>query len=220
MSHAMTAMTAASASDASNAGDMPGLRQLIAEDYQAAFERDPAAESLRDIRRFSVGARIVREHRINHWLWERGLKSLALHRAKRVRRKLGADIHPGATIGRRFTIDHGMGVVIGGTAVIGDDCMIYQGATLGMTGKVMSGKRHPTLGDNVMIGAGAIVLGNIHIGSDVRVGAGAVVTRDIPAHTTAVGVPAHPVAHKEAVRLRLVDSTPGVHADDTWSCAL
>lgn len=150
--------------------DAPALRDLIREDAQAAFERDPSADSVSDITRFSVGFKIVRAYRRQHWLYEHGHRSLALWLAMRSRIKYGAEIHPAARIGRRFTIDHGAGVVIGGTAIIGDDCLIYQGATLGMTGK-HGGKRHPTLGNGVMIGAGSIVLGAITVGDGVYVGA-------------------------------------------------
>lgn len=169
-----------------------GLRATIREDAEAALARDPSADSVSDITRFSAGYRIVRAYRIQHWLYERGHRSLALWLAMRSRIKYGADIHPAARIGRRFTIDHGVGVVIGGTAVIGDDCLMYHGATLGMTGK-HGGKRHPTLGNDVMVGAGSIVLGAITVGDGARVGAGSVVVRDVPANVTVVGNPAHVV---------------------------
>ena len=155
-----------------------GLRATIREDAEAALARDPSADSVSDITRFSAGYRIVRAYRIQHWLYERGHRSLALWLAMRSRIKYGADIHPAARIGRRFTIDHGVGVVIGGTAVIGDDCLMYHGATLGMTGK-HGGKRHPTLGDGA------------------RVGAGSVVVDDVPPHTTVVGNPARVVRTRE-----------------------
>ena len=168
------------------------LRALVREDARAAFARDPSADSVEDVTRFSVGFRIVRAYRRQHWLYERGHWTLALWLARRSRVRYGADIHPAARIGRRFTVDHGIGVVIGGTAVIGDDCLMYQGATLGMTGK-HGGKRHPTLGSNVMVGAGSIVLGAITVGDGARVGAGSVVVRDVPANVTVVGNPAHVV---------------------------
>ena len=176
--------------------DAPSLRELLREDAEAAYERDPSAESVSDVRRFSVGNRIVRAYRVQHWLYERGHRSLALWLAKRSRIRYGADIHPAAQIGRRFTIDHGIGVVIGATAVIGDDCLIYQGATLGMTGK-HGGKRHPTLGSDVMVGAGAILLGAIEVGDGARVGAGSVVVDDVLAHATVVGNPARVVRTRE-----------------------
>ncbi len=170
----------------------PTLRELVREDAEAAFRRDPSAESVSDVTRFSVGFRIVRAYRRQHWPYGRGPPPLALWLAPRSRIRYGADIHPAATIGRRFVVDHGIGVVIGGTAVIGDDCLMYQGATLGMTGK-HGGKRHPTLGSDVMVGAGSIVLGAITVGDGARVGAGSVVVRDVPANVTVVGNPAHVV---------------------------
>jgi serine O-acetyltransferase len=195
----------------------------IREDAQAAFERDPAAESLSDIVFFSTGAHIVWAHRRHHWLWQHGARKLALLLAKRMRRRLGADIHPAAQIGRRFTIDHGIGVVIGGTAIIGDDCLIYQNVTLGMTGK-HGGKRHPTLGNGVLIGANATVLGNITIGDNARVGAGSVVVHDVPNDVTVAGVPASIVLDRRSCGLCLVKS--GLDLEDLdnedvrWSCAL
>lgn len=176
--------------------ERPSLRALIREDARAAFERDPSADSVADVVRFSVGFKIVRAYRHQHWLYEHGHRTLALWLAMRTRIRYGADIHPAAQIGRRFTIDHGIGVVIGGTAIIGDDCLIYQGATLGMTGK-HGGKRHPTLGSGVMVGAGSILLGAINVGDGVRVGAGSVVVDDVPANTTVVGNPARVVRTRE-----------------------
>lgn len=180
------------AAPAAEKGPRPSLRALIREDEESALARDPSAESIRDIRRYSIGARIVRAYRMQHWLYERGHRGLALWLARRSRVRYGAEIHPAATIGRRFTIDHGIGIVIGGTAVIGDDCLMYQGVTLGMTGK-HGGKRHPTLGNGVLVGAGAILLGAISVGDGARVGAGSVVVDDVPANTTVVGNPARVV---------------------------
>lgn len=165
------------------------LLAQMREDAEAAFERDPAADSVLDIALFSTGTHIVWAYRRNHWLWTHGAHRLALLLAKRTRRRLAADIHPAATIGRRFTIDHGVGVVIGGTAVIGDDCLLYQGVTLGMTGK-HGGKSHPTLGSGVLVGANATILGNIRVGDNARVGAGSVVVDNVPSDVTVVGVPA------------------------------
>ena len=199
-----------------------GLLKTIREDTQAAFERDPAAESLRDIVLYSVGTHAVWRYRVNHWLYQHGLKNLALWLSKRCRIKLGVDIHPAATIGRRFAIDHGIGVVIGSTAIIGDDCMIYQGATLGMTGRQLYGKRHPTLGNNVLIGANAIVLGNVTIADNAKVGAGAVVVNDVPANMTVAGIPATVVRNRNETKFTLVK--PLVEELDNenvrWSCAL
>ena len=185
-----TAMAAPSAQTEKN--ERPGLRELIREDAEATFQRDPSASSVAEVRRFSTGFRIVRAYRIQHWLYERGHHTLALWLAKRSRIRYGAEIHPAARVGRRLTIDHGIGVVIGGTAIIGDDCLIYQGVTLGMTGK-HGGKRHPTLGNGVLVGAGTIVLGAITVGDGAYIGAGSVVVDDVPANTTVVGNPARVV---------------------------
>ena len=189
-------MTAADAPTKDEKGTRPRLLDAIREDAEAAFARDPSADSVSDITRFSVGFRIVRAYRVQHWLYERGHRTLALWLAMRSRIKYGAEIHPAAQIGRRFTIDHGAGVVIGGTAIIGDDCLMYHGATLGMTGK-HGGKRHPTLGNNVLVGAGSILLGTITVGDGARVGAGSVVVDDVPPHTTVVGNPARVVRTRE-----------------------
>ena len=156
MSKALATTSATALMQRETSGRQLGLIAQMREDARAALRRDPAARGMSDIVLFSTGTHIVWSYRRNHWLWEHGFHGLALWLAKRARRKLGADIHPAATIGRRFTIDHGIGVVIGGTAVIGDDCMLYQGATLGMTGKQLEGKRHPTLGNNVLVGANAV----------------------------------------------------------------
>lgn len=197
----------------------PGLLELMREDALAALERDPAAESLSDIILFSTGTRIVWAHRRHSWLYDHGLRKLALWLAKRTRVKYGADIHPAARIGRRFTIDHGFGIVIGGTSIIGDDCLIYQGVTLGMTGKVLEGKRHPTLGNGVMVGAGSVLLGDIRVGDGARIGAGSVVVHDVPARTTVAGAPARVV--REHATLKLVyDSATLDDENVRWSCAL
>ena len=149
-------------------------------------------------------------HRRANWCYRHRMFFLARWISQRAARKTGIEIHPAATIGRRFFIDHGTGVVIGETTVIGDDVMIYQGVTLGGTGKD-TGKRHPTLGNNVLIGAGAKVLGPVYIGDNVRVGAGSVVLKNLPANATAVGVPA------EVVRVGNIKCCP---ADDLDQQAL
>jgi serine O-acetyltransferase len=158
------------------------------EDVQSVFERDPAARTTFEILTTYPGVHAVMFHRLAHWLWLKDLKWLARVLANFARLLTGIEIHPGAQIGRRFFIDHGMGVVIGETAVIGDDCTLYHGVTLGGT-SWKKGKRHPTLGKNVVVGAGAKVLGPIEIGEGARIGSNAVVVKDVPADATVVGVP-------------------------------
>ena len=164
----------------------------IREDIVAFKAKDPAATSTISVVLNSPGLRAIWAYRRQHWLWTRGHHGLARWLSTRSRRKFGVEIHPGAQIGRRVLIDHGMGIVVGETTIIGDDCMIYQGVTLGGTGKE-TGKRHPTLGNNVVVGVGAKVLGNITLGDNVKVGGGAVVVKDVPPDCTVVGVPGHVV---------------------------
>ena len=164
------------------------LRETIAA-YQA---RDPAARSWLEILLLYPGIKAVRSHRLAHWCYRHDLKFLARAISQRSRRRTGIEIHPGATIGRRLVIDHGMGIVIGETAEIGDDCLIYHGVTLGGTGKDV-GKRHPTIGNNVLIGTGAKVLGPIKVGNNSRIAANSVVLKEIPEDSTAVGIPARVV---------------------------
>ena len=164
------------------------LKETIAA-YQA---RDPAARSWLEILLLYPGIKAVRSHRLAHWCYRHDLKFLARAISQRSRRRTGIEIHPGATIGRRLVIDHGMGIVIGATAEIGDDCLIYHGVTLGGTGKDV-GKRHPTIGNNVLIGTGAKVLGPIKVGDNSRIAANSVVLREIPEDSTAVGIPARVV---------------------------
>jgi serine O-acetyltransferase len=166
-----------------------GVVASVREDLAAAHRRDPAATDDLAILLTSPGLHAIWTHRIAHRLWERGAKLPALVLAQGARSVTGVEIHPGARIGRRFFIDHGMGVVVGETAVVGDDVVLFHGATLG--GKTMKrGKRHPTVGNDVVIGAGAKVLGPVWIGDGAQVGANAVVLRDVPAGAVAVGVPA------------------------------
>ncbi len=160
----------------------------IREDINCVFERDPAARNTFDILTTYPGIHAVLWHRLSHWLWLRGMKWLARVLSNIPRWYTGIEIHPGATIGRRFFIDHGMGVVIGETTEIGDDCTLYHGVTLGGT-SWNKGKRHPTLHNNVVIGAGAKVLGPIVIEEGVRIGSNAVVLKGVPADMTVVGVP-------------------------------
>lgn len=167
----------------------------IREDIAVIRERDPAARSSLEIMLLYNGYKAVRMYRKANWCYRHHLKFIARCISQKCVRLTGIEIHPGATIGRRLFIDHGTGVVIGETTIIGDDCTIYQGATLGGTGKD-KGKRHPTLGNHVMVGAGAKVLGPITIEDNVRIAAGAVVLQNIPSDSTAVGVPARVVRRK------------------------
>jgi serine O-acetyltransferase len=169
---------------------MPHLLALIREDVATVLERDPAAKSRLEVFLCYAGLHAVWFHRINHWLWNHGLFLLARWLSQVARLFTGIEIHPGAKIGRRLFIDHGLGVVIGETAIVGDDVTLYQGVTLGGTGKEQ-GKRHPTIEDNVVIGGGAKVLGNITVGQNCRIGAGSVVLRNVPENSTVVGVPGH-----------------------------
>ena len=156
-------------------------------------ERDPARPTWIEAVTCYAGLQAVLAHRLAHWLYKRNLRALARAVSHTSRFITGIEIHPGAKIGRRLFIDHGMGVVIGETAEIGDDVLIYHGVTLGgLSGN--PGKRHPTIGDNVAIGAGAQVLGPLTVGDGARIGANAVVTRDVPANCTVVGIPARPPA--------------------------
>jgi serine O-acetyltransferase len=160
------------------------------EDIAAVLERDPAATSAWEVILLYSGLHALWWWRIHHWLWLHGMRFLARFLSQVARSITGIEIHPGAQIGRRFFIDHGMGVVIGETAEIGDDVTLYQGVTLGGTGKE-TGKRHPTVCDNVVVGTGAKILGAITIGTNCRIGAGSVVLRSVPAESTVVGVPGH-----------------------------
>ncbi|GAB4328482.1 MAG: serine O-acetyltransferase [Leptolyngbyaceae cyanobacterium] len=163
------------------------ISTLIA-DFRIIFERDPAARNWLEVLFCYPGLQAILFHRFAHWLYVLGLPFIPRLISHIARFLTGIEIHPGAQIGRGVFIDHGMGVVIGETAIIGDYVLIYQGVTLGGTGKE-SGKRHPTLGENVVVGAGAKVLGNLLIGNNVRIGAGSVVLRDVPSDCTVVGIP-------------------------------
>jgi serine O-acetyltransferase len=169
---------------------MPHLAALIREDVDTVLERDPAAKSRLEVYLCYAGLHAVWFYRINHWLWNHGFLLLGRWLSQVVRFLTGIEIHPGAQIGRRLFIDHGLGVVIGETAIVGDDVTLYQGVTLGGTGKE-DGKRHPTIQDKVVIGDGAKVLGNIIVGANCRIGAGSVVLRSVPENSTVVGVPGH-----------------------------
>jgi serine O-acetyltransferase len=168
---------------------MAGFLNSIREDVRAVLHRDPASRSWLEVLLCYPGLHAVWAHRIDHWLWEHHLRLLARFLSNVSRTITGIEIHPGAQIGSRLFIDHGMGVVIGETAVVGDDVTMFHGSTLGGTGKE-KGKRHPTIGNGVLIGAGAKILGNITIGINSRVGANSVVLHDVPEGSTVVGIPA------------------------------
>jgi serine O-acetyltransferase len=164
--------------------------RLMREDIAAVLEGDPAARSKLEIVLLYSGLHALWWYRIHHWMWKHGWLFFARALSQFARWLTGVEIHPGARIGRRFFIDHGMGVVIGETAEVGDDVTLYQGVTLGGT-TLNRGKRHPTIGNGVVIGGGAKILGNIRIGDHCRIGAGSVVLRDVPPDSTVVGVPGH-----------------------------
>src|SRR5512142_468653 len=172
----------------------------LREDVRVVFDRDPAARTTWEVLTCYPGLHALVWHRaVVHQLWRAGMRWLARWLAHWGRFATGIEIHPGAQIGRRVFIDHGMGVVIGETAEIGDDTTLYHGVTLGGT-SWNKGKRHPTLGRNVVVGAGAKILGPIHIGDGAKVGSNAVVVRDVPAAATAVGIPARIVSGEDARR--------------------
>jgi serine O-acetyltransferase len=182
---------------------MPHLLSLMREDVSNVMEHDPAAKSRFEVYVCYAGLHALWFYRLNHWLWNHGFFLLGRWLSQVARWLTGIEIHPGAKIGRRLFIDHGMGVVIGETAIVGDDVTLYQGVTLGGTGKE-HGKRHPTLEDNVVVGGGAKILGNITIGKNCRIGAGSVVLRNVPPESTVVGVPAH-IVFREGKRVVITD---------------
>jgi serine O-acetyltransferase len=170
--------------------------ERIKEEISVVFERDPAARSTWEVVTCYPGFHALLLHRFSHCVWHQGFKWLARWLAHAGRWLTGIEIHPGARIGRRFFIDHGMGVVIGETAEIGDDCTLYHGVTLGGT-TWNKGKRHPTLKNGVVIGAGAKILGPITIGENAKIGSNAVVVKDVPDNATAIGIPARLVESRE-----------------------
>ena len=180
-----------------------GIIGNVKEEIRLIRERDPAIHSSMEVFLYP-SFRAMLHYRVAHKLYLSGHYFLARWISQRAVRKTGIEIHPGATIGHRLVIDHGMGIVIGETAEIGDDCLLYQGVTLGGTGKDQ-GKRHPTLGNNVLVGSGAKVLGPFRVGDNARIAAGAVVLEEVPPNATAVGVPA------QIVRM---DGKPVYYADD------
>lgn len=170
----------------------------LKEDIAVVFERDPAARNTWEVITCYPGLHATMFHRLAHWLWQAELKWLGRLVSHIGRWLTGIEIHPGATIGRRFFIDHGMGVVIGETAEIGDDCTLYHGVTLGGT-SWNKGKRHPTLGKGVVVGAGAKILGPLLVGDGARVGSNAVVVKDVPAGATVIGIPARVVESRDTM---------------------
>jgi serine O-acetyltransferase len=198
----------------------------LREDIACVFDRDPAARNTWEVLTCYPGLHALVIHRFTHWLWGHGLKWLARWISHFSRWFTGIEIHPGATIGRRFFIDHGMGVVIGETALIGDDCTLYHGVTLGGT-SWNKGKRHPTLERGVVIGAGAKVLGPITLGEEAKVGSNAVVVRDVPAGATAVGIPARIIEDRREIAREIKAGQMGFSAyavtrneDDPLSTAI
>ena len=175
----------------------------IRDDIRSVMERDPAARSQLEVLLCHPGLWAVWIYRVSHWLWQRKLRLLARILSQFDRFFTGVDIHPGALIGRRLFIDHATGVVIGETAIVGDDVTLYQGVTLGGTGK-QHGKRHPTVCDGVFIGNNANILGNLTVGENSRVGAGSVVLTDVPPNSTVVGVPAH-IVYRNGERVLITD---------------
>ena len=182
---------------------MPQLLSLIREDITNVMEHDPAAKSRLEVFLCYSGLHAVWFYRANHWMWNHGLFLPARWLSQVARWLTGIEIHPGAKVGRRLFIDHGMGVVIGETSIVGDDVTLYQGVTLGGTGKE-HGKRHPTLEDQVVVGSGAKILGNIIVGKNCRIGAGSVVLRNVPENSTVVGVPGH-IIFREGKRVVIID---------------
>ncbi len=177
--------------------------KYMKEDIQTIHDKDPAARNTIEVLVAYPGLWALWGHRISHWLWKHQLKLIARWLSTVTRFLTGIEIHPGAKIGRRFFIDHGMGVVIGETTEIGDDCTLYHGVTLGGT-SLNEGKRHPTLGNNVIIGAGAKILGPIALGDNAKVGSNSVVTKAVPENSTAVGIPAR-VIKKDTITAEITN---------------
>ncbi len=190
------------------------FKNLI-QDLDAYLERDPAARSRFEVYFLYAGFKALRSYRKAHWFYNHNMKFIARWISQSSRRRTGVEIHPGAQIGKGLVIDHGMGVVIGETTVIGDNCTIYQNVTLGGTGKD-HGKRHPTLGNNVLVGSGAKVLGPFNVGDNARIAAGAVVLSEVPADSTAVGVPARIVR----IAGQKIDQLDHIHVSDPVSQSL
>ena len=178
--------------------------ELLKEDIKTIFREDPAARSVVEVILCYPGLHSVWSHRINHWFWQKGLSTFARVLSQINKFFTGIEIHPGAIIGRRFFIDHGSGVIIGETAEIGDDVLIYQGVVLGGT-SLEKTKRHPTIGNKVVVGAGAILLGSFKVGDGARIGAGSVVINEVPENATVIGVPGRTVEASKKKQVSGVD---------------
>ncbi len=181
------------------------IRQIKKTDLEKVLAKDPAAVSKWAVKHTYTGYKALCMYRYAHWFWQHGCKHIAMYISYRAKCKTGADIHPAAEIGEGVMIDHGVGLVIGETAVVGNDCVLYQGVTLGGTGKE-TGKRHPTLANGVMVSAGASVLGPVCIGENSKIGAGSVVLKDVPPYSTVVGVPAR-IVKQDGKRVSQLDQT-------------
>lgn len=190
----------------------------IKKDVMAVLERDPAARSFWEVYFLYSGVRAIRSYRIAHWFYNKKMYFIARFISQRARKVTGIEIHPAAVIGDGVFIDHGMGVVIGETTVIGDNCTIYQGVTLGGTGKD-KGKRHPTIGNNVVIGSGAKVLGPFKVGDNSKIAANAVVLSEVPENCTVVGVPGR-IVKKNNVKINVTADLDQVHIPDPISMEL
>ena len=183
---------------------MANALRSMRDDVAWVYQNDPAAKSTLEVWLCYSGLHALWFYRLNHWLWKHRAFLLARWFSQVARLLTGIEIHPGAEIGNHLFIDHGMGVVIGETAVVGDDVTLYQGVTLGGTSLDRGAKRHPTIGNGVVIGGGAKVLGNITVGDNCRVGAGSVVLRNVPPNSTVVGVPAH-IVFRDGKRVIITD---------------
>ena len=190
----------------------------IKSDVKAVLDRDPAARSFWEVYFLYSGVKAIRHYRVAHWFYNKKMYFIARYISQRARKITGIEIHPAAVIGNGVFIDHGMGVVIGETTVIGDNCTIYQGVTLGGTGKD-KGKRHPTIGNNVVIGSGAKVLGPFKVGDNSKIAANAVVLSEVPENCTVVGVPGR-VVKKNNVKVNIVADLDQVHIPDPISMEL
>lgn len=187
------------------------------EDIKTVLDRDPAARNGFEVFLCYSGYQAVRAYRRHHWLWNHGFKFIARLYSQWSRFWTGIEIHPGATIGKRLFIDHGMGVVIGETTEIGDNCTIYQGVTLGGTGKDV-GKRHPTLGNNVMVSSGAKVLGPFTVGDNSKIGAGSVVLKEVPPDSTVVGVPGRVIKRNGKIEKEIIKSEMKANGSVEFDC--